>query len=650
MKLKEISIYNLRSIKKLEHTNVANGFDVFIGQNDSGKSTILYALKNFFDVKEGNFNFENIDSSENDLCHKAVSHNSDDGNEIVSDSEIGVLCEFSFSDDEAVPERSELADYIESNSLLILKRVNKNKIYNKKQFQYFVLGKLYVGDASFSKLGETDEKGLIELMKEYPDSERYLENINKAGKPENVERRKALNKFAEENIDFIYNFVEFDFKKEIDELWPSFDLVDSSNNADGSNKIIDGIFNEISKKIIDVYKNENEEYRLLLNKIENEFSNIADKICEHAKSHYIKSLESIKASPNVTIKATKDLLIKRVGQSEHSHFNCQGDGTKRRLMVSILQCGKILKEIGIGGAGEKKESEYDKLKIWAFDEPELHLHPGAQRDLFLSLKAFQSEGYQMMCSTHSTIFVDNLSIDSNHLLDLDTELFTIEIKKEFDKQDAIKGNLGVMNSDIFFSNAFIIVEGETEKEALPILFEHLYKNTLDYYGVKIICSNGCDKSYDKMKHLVENFNNCIGLLDKDVKEAMPDFKKWEQDGLLRYVGEICDFEDAFSDKVWIGLLKENFSIDGFVWDEQAMSNIRKEISKDNCNKKMLKMVESKYRSKYMELNDDNTDFDKSFSKPDVGKKLAHKSIELNIIPQEIVDLFSDVYTKLLKAR
>ena len=48
MQVVNASIYNLRSINKLEEIDLSSGLDVFIGQNDCGKSTILYGLDFFF--------------------------------------------------------------------------------------------------------------------------------------------------------------------------------------------------------------------------------------------------------------------------------------------------------------------------------------------------------------------------------------------------------------------------------------------------------------------------------------------------------------------------------------------------------------------------------------------------------------------------
>lgn len=646
MKLESVSIYNLRSIQKLEKINLSSGFDTFIGQNDSGKSTFLYALKNFFDFKEGNFNFENIDSKENDFSHQPLSHKYDNGLDVVNENEIGVLCEFIIEDEENFVKRSDLLDYAENNSLTILKKVSRGNIYNKKQFQYYVLRKMFIDDENFNKLGSLSEKELIKLMEKYPGSNEYLKNINESGKPENIERRKALFAFAKKNIEFIYDFTEFNFKKEPDDIWPTFELIDSNGDIDGSNKIVDGIFNEISKKIVDNYKTENASYKLLLDNIEEGFRKVADKICEYAKLNYIRNLESVTAFPNINIKAGKELLIKRIGQKAPSHWNCQGDGTKRRLMVSILQCGKILKELG-SSETEKQDKEYERLKIWAFDEPELHLHPGAQRDLFVSLKTFQTEGYQVICSTHSTIFVDNVNLLSNHLLDLDENLNTIEIKKDESIQDLIKNNLGIKNSDIFYSNAFIIVEGQTEEIALPIIYAHLSDSSLENKGIKIICSEGCDSSFEKINAYIENFTNAIGCLDKDV-EVKAGFKGLIEKGLIKLIGKKCDFEDSFSDDVWVAILEENFVIEGFTWSKEVIEDLRGKIEIQSANKKLLKLIQNKYEKEYMERNSGNTDFPQKIdNKPKIGRLLAEKAIELNKIPEEINSMFEYVNTKLL---
>lgn len=494
MKIQSVSIYNVRSIQKLEDLDLSNGFDIIIGQNDSGKSTILYALDNFFNIKDGNFSFENGDQKINDLCHDSIDH--DLGGFIIKKSEIGILCCFAVEEEEGFSKRSNLLEFANNGVLKVLKKVSKDKIYNKKQYQYYILGEICV-DEDFQRINDGAEKDLIELMERYPDSKNFLENINDKGKPENVERKKALLRYAKKNLDVVPSFDEFNFVKDDDEIWPEFDLIESHGSIDSSNKIIDSIFSEISKELIEKYRKEDSGFKALLKNLEDKFGFIANKICKHAQDSYIRNLESIKVEPKILLKPDRDFKIKTNGQTEYSHFDCQGDGTKRRLMVSILQCGKLLKK---EKAANKQDDDeiYEKLRIWAFDEPELHLHPGAQRELFSSFKIFKEKGFQILCSTHSTVFVDNLNMKACHLLDLDSDLHTEEIKKDIGIENEIKLLLGVKSSDIFYSNGFIVVEGETEQSALPILYEGIFKETLDSVGIKIICSKGCDNSYEKI--------------------------------------------------------------------------------------------------------------------------------------------------------
>jgi predicted ATP-dependent endonuclease of OLD family len=47
-----------------------------------------------------------------------------------------------------------------------------------------------------------------------------------------------------------------------------------------------------------------------------------------------------------------------------------------------------------------------KRFLWAFDEPETHLFPAAQRAFFEAIKKLSGTSVQCVISTHSTVFID----------------------------------------------------------------------------------------------------------------------------------------------------------------------------------------------------------------------------------------------------
>ena len=110
------------------------------------------------------------------------------------------------------------------------------------------------------------------------------------------------------------------------------------------------------------------------------------------------------------------------------------------------------------------------------EEPELDLNPQTQRYFYRVLRAF-GERNQVIYSTRSPSFVDAvhhgeiIRLDvSNHALairrappELLTDEQRLRLAAEFDHERA----------EMFFANSVVLVEGETERQALPVIFRAL---------------------------------------------------------------------------------------------------------------------------------------------------------------------------------
>jgi CRISPR-associated exonuclease Cas4 len=166
----------------------------------------------------------------------------------------------------------------------------------------------------------------------------------------------------------------------------------------------------------------------------------------------------------------------------------KGHGLQRAMMFALLRAwAKALRE-------EKKtkgESDISPRKrsdsvIFAMEEPELFLHPHAQRRLAVSLREIaESSEHQVFVCTHSTHFVDLEHYKEVAIITKDRpergscvrqcteDLFEgddiDERKKRFHMAQWINPDRGEM----FFAQRVVFVEGETEKVVLPYLAEKL---------------------------------------------------------------------------------------------------------------------------------------------------------------------------------
>lgn len=153
--------------------------------------------------------------------------------------------------------------------------------------------------------------------------------------------------------------------------------------------------------------------------------------------------------------------------------------------------------------------------ILALEEPEIYMHPQAQRHLYSVLKDLAASGMQVIVTTHSTHFIDTEAFDSIGRVvqvpddDDDDIRQTKVICVSKAKLVSACVNTGVppgkcdveniapfykttSNASLnegFFARALILVEGETEELALPVWLDQLGFNC-NLCGVSIVRVNG----------------------------------------------------------------------------------------------------------------------------------------------------------------
>lgn len=105
------------------------------------------------------------------------------------------------------------------------------------------------------------------------------------------------------------------------------------------------------------------------------------------------------------------------------------------------------------------------------EEPETRLHNDYQRRLFALMRRM-SETTQIFIATHSAVFVDRDLFDDTWLVTLRGNE-SIVTRSGVDQFKAISLELGIRPSDILLANSILLVEGNTEKVAIPMIAQKL---------------------------------------------------------------------------------------------------------------------------------------------------------------------------------
>lgn len=123
------------------------------------------------------------------------------------------------------------------------------------------------------------------------------------------------------------------------------------------------------------------------------------------------------------------------------------------------------------------------------EEPELLLTPQAQRYLYRLLRSFAEGGNQVVYSTRSPAFLDAAHHDEIIRLDLRRGRRSIRRTRAGALSDAARvrlaGEFDHERSEMFFARSVVLVEGQTERLALPFIFRAMGHDP-DAAGIAIV--------------------------------------------------------------------------------------------------------------------------------------------------------------------
>jgi hypothetical protein len=114
--------------------------------------------------------------------------------------------------------------------------------------------------------------------------------------------------------------------------------------------------------------------------------------------------------------------------------------------------------------------------IVLMEEPELFLPPQAQRYLYRLLRHVASEGNQVLYSTHSPAFLNVVRLDELVFTERRPRVGTLLLQPEplpADEEFRAYSEFDSSRSELFLARAAVLVEGLSEKLALPFVFEAL---------------------------------------------------------------------------------------------------------------------------------------------------------------------------------
>lgn len=509
MKIKNVEICNWRSIKNVEID--FQDLMIFIGQNNHGKSNILSAFLFFFN-KIG-FSLLDFNDSTKELYVEIIFHKLDDF------------------------DKNQFKSYLTSDDQIRVRKtanIDGSAKYN---------GYKEIPRIDWLKPEKISEFNRREIFETLPINS-YLPT---SGRVTIAQYQNAQSQYIQDNIrtlEFDYSLETTNFQGAVGKgifgevfYIPSVKDVSDELGVKGNST-----FNQLYSRVIEKISSTDPKYKEAKDKLK-ELAGLFNKIKEDGEINEERPAEVNEFEENlhdelISWNTTVEVEVTPPNIDDIFHLNAEvwvddgvrtdikrkGNGLQRALLLALLKTySKILEKERIEVIPENTTSTRgtSNSNYFIFEEPELYLHPQAQRGLFNTLIDLSiSDTNQVILCTHSNLFVDlnyhksicivkkdNLNIGTK-CLQCSDEFLSPEEKKNFNIIYWINPD----RSELFFAKKIILLEGQTDKVVIPNLAKRLNLFNLDY---TIVDCGGKNNIPIYIKLLNKFSLKYIAVFDKD---------------------------------------------------------------------------------------------------------------------------------------
>jgi len=507
MKINKIKIANWRSIKDLEID--FEDMMVFIGQNNHGKSNILSAILFFFgEIKHQELDFNH---GSQELFVEVVFTDLDDDDKSTFKKYLTVDEKIQVRKTAYIGGSFDYKGFIENPVEEFLQEQNAGS-YTKREVAQSLPFHPYLPDA-----GRITKQNIIDAQVLY------------------TQNNKVEFKYEPEQTNFLGLksvakgiFGDVYFIPAIKDASEDF----STKEASAFGKLYSSVINSMSDSNDDWRETKNKLSMLFgtLNKVDNEGNNnenrpqeLADFERELSKEleHWGAEIDVEVIPPNIedVFRANTQVWV---NDGVRTDIRRKGHGLQRALTFALIKVvSDQLKKLRAQEGGEEtKGRTASKSTYFVLEEPELYLHPQAQRALFDSLSSLSESKNQVLLCTHASALIDVEKYSSICIVKKDSDavgtkvcqftgdLFLGDGKKDFNLAYWINPD----RSELFFAKKVVLVEGPTDKTIIPLLAKQL--GIFKYEVTLIDC--GSKTAIPLYTKLLNNFSiPYVTVYDKD---------------------------------------------------------------------------------------------------------------------------------------
>ena len=464
MKIYKMRIENYRGIKDSGWLEF-NQINAIVGRNDAGKSSVLYAINAFY--------------NENKLLEEDRYFGAGDAQTVI---------EIIFDGEQLLDIPAVLLD-------------NDRKLHIKKSATQ--VGEAYKNTIIVRDFENALYKNILQLT-----ASKHTSLFRGLGLdvPETIDR-DTLCALIDHLLVQETNYVteEHEIKSAIlkgilKELYPQYSLFSADTNLDTGASTFQNQFKKIITNAIEAHI---EEFSNLQEEVSVTLNDEVDKIGRFMVNHY-PSMSELK--PNISYDWSKlvnfEVIMKDNAEYEVD-LSHKGTGIQRLFMVSYFQ---YLAEQSVEDTGSY---------IFALEEPETFLHPGAQRTLLDSLKKI-AESHQVIITTHSPVFASEIS-NHNITVAIKTNVESVYKQGNDVSTEVLVEELGIRASDnILSSKLLVFVEGSNDVKFWKIIYNLIIGHDYEEDEILLVPGGGNELHNIAEMNLMSKLNrNFMVIVDKD---------------------------------------------------------------------------------------------------------------------------------------
>lgn len=592
MYISNLSVRNFRNFRNVS-LQFQKGVNTLIGENGSGKTNLLYALRLLID--------EN-------LPRRTYFNESDFNRSIGSWKGHWIIIQIQFDELDADEELQAIAmhkvgevDEFDTTKGTVLLCCRPREIFRKQLYE-------------FSRLPKKKKEGLEEILSkltlndyeityrgrnnvDFSDDDNYREYVGDFDKiifPNPDDESSDIYGVRLSNFS-ISNEVSCTFVKalrDVEEDLKSYRNNPLLNLLRGKEKYISVAKKEDIEKKVETLNNDISS----LDEVKNISAGISESIKEAVGDTY---------APNISIQSELPSEMEKLLQSLKLWV---GDPDEEGYQGRIW-------ELSLGGANliylSLKLLEYEKVKalervanFLLIEEPEAHIHTHIQKTLFQRL---DKRNTQVIISTHSTHISSVSQISSVNILSRAKQaawVFNPSNGLAAKEVSRIERYLDAVRSTLLFAKGVILVEGDAEQILIPELVKAVYGVTLDEIGVSLINigSTGFEniaKLFDELRikkkcSIITDWDKSILPLGADPQKDSPAEKNCRNSQLSGQQRKE-KLDEFVEDNEWIDIFyaKHTFEVDFLLAGNsyEIINTINKEYKTEDAKKKSKEALE-----------------------------------------------------------